>query len=48
MGLTDLFLFVLDEELDSPANPEDFQEVEVKEEPMETDDVSCDLIYHLE
>ena len=31
------------EELDSPAYPDDFQDVEVKEEPMEYDAVSCDL-----
>ena len=48
MGLTDLFMYVLDEELDSPAYPEDFKEVEVKDEPMEYDAVSCDLFYHLE
>ena len=46
MGLTDLFVFVLDEELDPPAYPADFQEVEVKDEPMEYDAVSCDLFYH--
>ena len=46
MGLTDLFMFVLDEKLDSPGYPEDFQEVEVKEEFMEYDAVSCDLFYH--
>ena len=43
MGFTYLFMFVLVEELDSPANPEDFQEIEVKEEPMEYDAVSYDL-----
>ena len=43
MWLTDLFMFVLDEELDSPPYPEDFQEVEVKDEHMEYDAVSCDL-----
>ena len=47
MGLTHLFMFVLDEELDPPAYPEVFQEVEVKDEPMEYDAVSCDLFYHL-
>ena len=46
MGLTDLFMFVLDEELDSPAYPENFQEVEVKDEPIEYDSVSCDMCYH--
>ena len=39
-------MFVLDEELDSPAYPEGFQEVEVKDEPREYDAVSCDLFYH--
>ena len=43
MQFTYLFMFVLVEELDSPAYPEDFQEVEVKEEAMEYDAVSCDL-----
>ena len=38
-----LFMFVLVEELDSPAYPDDFQEIEVKEEPMEYDAVSWDL-----
>ena len=46
MGLTDLFMFVLDEKLDSPAYPDDFREVEVKDEPMEYDAVSCDLFYY--
>ena len=46
MGLTYLFMFVLDEELDSPAYPENFQEVEIKDEPMDYDAVSCDLLYH--
>ena len=44
MGLTNLF--ILEDELDSPAYPENFQEVEVKDEPMEYDAVSCDLFYH--
>ena len=35
--------FVLVEELGSSAYPEDFQEIEVKEEPMEHDAVSYDL-----
>ena len=43
MWLTYLFMFVLVEELDSPAYPEDFQEIEVKEEAMEYDVVSCDI-----
>ena len=42
-GVHFLFMFVLVEELDSPAYPDDFQEIEVKEEPMEYDAVSCDL-----
>ena len=40
-------LFVLDEELDSSAYPEGFQDVEVKDEPFEYDAVSCDLLYHI-
>ena len=47
MGFTYLFMFVLVEELGSPAYPEDFQEIEVKEEPMEYDAVSCDLFKHI-
>ena len=43
MGLTSLFMLVLVEELDSPAYPEDFQEIEVKEEAIEYDAVSCDV-----
>ena len=43
MGFTYLFMFVLVEEWDSPAYPDDFQEIEVKEDPMEYDAVSCDL-----
>ena len=46
MGLTYLFIFVLEDELDTPAYPEDFQEVKVKDEPMEYVTVSCDLFYH--
>ena len=46
MGLTYLFIFVLEDELDTPAYTEDFQEVEVKDEPIEYDAVSCDLFYH--
>ena len=47
MGLTHLFMFVfLVEGLASPAYPEDFQDVEVKDEPLEYDAVSCDLFYH--
>ena len=38
-----IFMFVLDEELDSPAYPDDFQDVEVKDEPFEYDAVSCDF-----
>ena len=41
MGFTHLFMFVLDEELNPPAYPEAFQEVEVEDEPMEYDAVSC-------
>ena len=42
IGFTYLFMFVLVEELDSPspACPEAYQEIEVKEEPMEYDAVS--------
>ena len=43
MWFTYLFTFVLVEELDSPAYPEDFKEIEVKEEPMDYDAVSCNL-----
>ena len=43
MGFTYLFMFVLDEKLDSSAYPEGFQDVEVKDEPFEYDAVSCDL-----
>ena len=43
IGFTYLFMFVLVEELDSPAYPEDFQEVDVKDEPMEYDAVSYNL-----
>ena len=43
VGFTYLFMFVLVEELDSSAYPEDFQETEVKEELKEYDAVSCDL-----
>ena len=43
MVLTYLFLFVSVEELDSPAYPDDFQDVEVKDEPFEYDAVSCDF-----
>ena len=38
-----LFMFVLVEVLDSPAYPEDFQEIEMKEEAMEYNAVSSDL-----
>ena len=43
MQFSYLLMFVLVEESDSPAYPEDFQEIEVKEEAMEYDAVSCDL-----
>ena len=43
MGFTYLIMFVLAEESDSPGYPEDFQEIEVKEEAMDYDAVSCDL-----
>ena len=43
MWLTFLFMFVSVEELDSSACPEVFLEVEVKDEMMECDAVSCDL-----
>ena len=42
-----LIYFFLDEELDSLAYPDDFQDVEVKDEPLEFDPVSCDLFYHI-
>ena len=47
MGFTFLFMFVSVEELDSSAYPDDFLDVEVKDEPMECDAVSCDLFYHI-
>ena len=49
MGFTYLFMFVLVEECDSSAYPEDFQEVEVKDEPLEYDAVSwiCFALYKL-
>ena len=40
---TYLFMFVSVEELDFPAYPENFQDIEVKEESMDYDAVSCDL-----
>ena len=43
MGLTFLFMFVSVEDLDFSANPEDFVKVEVKDEPMGYDAVSCTL-----
>ena len=43
MGFTYLFMFVSVEELNSPACPDDFQDVEVKDEPFEYDAVSCDF-----
>ena len=45
MGLTFLFAFVLVEELDSSAYPEDLLDVEVKYEPMEHNAVSCGLFF---
>ena len=36
-----LFKFVLFEGLDSPIYPDDFQDVVVKDEPLEPDTVSC-------
>ena len=47
IGFTHLFMFVSVEELDSPAYPDDFQEVEVKVESMEYDAVSFDLFCHI-
>ena len=47
MAFTYLFMFVLVEELDCPAYPDDFQDVEVKDEPFEYDAVSCDLFYYI-
>ena len=40
MGFTSLFMFVLFEELGSPIYPDDFQDFEVKDEPLEPDTVS--------
>ena len=40
-------MYVSVAEWDSPAYPDDFQDVEVKDEPMEYDSVSCDSFYHL-
>ena len=40
-------MFVSDEKLDSPAYPDDFQDIEVKHEPFEYDAVSSDLFYHI-
>ena len=42
LGFTYLLRFVSDEELDSPADPKDSQEVYVKEEPFEYDATSGD------
>ena len=42
-----LFMFVLVEELDSPAYPDDFQDIEVKDEPFEYDAVSFNLFYYI-
>ena len=41
MCSTYLFMFVLFEGLGSPIYPDDFQDVEVKDEPLEPDTVSC-------
>ena len=43
IGFTYLLMFVVVEELDSPAYPDDFQEVDVKDEPMDYDAVSFDM-----
>ena len=48
MGFTYLFMFILVEKLDSSAYPEDFLDVEVKDEPIEYDAVSRDLFYYLQ
>ena len=45
MVLTFLFMFVLVEEFDSSAYPVDLLDVEVKDEPMEYDGVSCDFFF---
>ena len=47
MGFTYLFIFVIVEKLNSPAYPDDFQDIDVKDEPFEYDSVSCDLFYHI-
>ena len=40
-------MFVSDEKLDSPAYPDDFQDIEVKDEPFEYDAVSFNLFYYI-
>ena len=37
-------MFIVVEELDFPVYPDDFQDVEVKDEPLEYDTVSCEAI----
>ena len=44
MGLAKLSMFVSFEGLCSPIYPDDFQDVEVKDEPLEPDTVSCKRI----
>ena len=44
MDLTYLFMFVLFAELGSPFYPDDFQDIEVKDEPLEPDTVSCKIL----
>ena len=44
MRFSYIFMFILVEVLDSPAYLEDFQEVELKDEPLEYDAVSCEAI----
>ena len=40
LEFTYLFMIIVVEELDCTANPEDFQEIDVKDEPFENDAVS--------
>ena len=42
MILTYLFMFVLFAELGSPIYPDDFHYLEVKDEPLEHENVSCE------
>ena len=44
MDLTYLFMFVLFAELGSPFYPDDFQDIEVKDEPLEPDTVGCKIL----